>query len=145
MALILNKKGIAILAKKISEKVKGGEVFLLEGNLGVGKTFLVKEIGKNLKAKNIKSPSFVILDVHRTRKKFFLAHFDFYRLSLRDIKNFEWQEFIFNKNYLCFIEWGEKIRPLLKNKDFFKIKFKWVSPQKREIILSSNLEKWLEK
>jgi len=144
MLQVVDKKGMKILAQNIAQRVKGGEVFLLIGDLGSGKTFFVQQIAKFLGAKRAKSPTFVILNIHRTRKKIFLAHFDFYRLEKSEIANFEWQEFLFNSKYICFIEWGEKIKPFLKNKKFFEIDFKWLPHNKREINLSSNLKKWLK-
>jgi len=145
MSLVLDKQGVTTLAQEVASQIKGGEVFLLRGDLGSGKTFFVKQVAKNLGAAGVKSPSFVILEIHRTRKKFFLAHFDFYRLSEEDIKNFEWQDFIFNKKYVCFIEWGEKLKPFLKAKNAFEIMFKWLTAKDRKIILSPNLKKWLKK
>ena len=143
--MVLEKAGLKKLAKKIVQRLKGGEVFLLFGDLGSGKTYFTQQIGYFLKAKRVKSPSFVILEIHKTCKDFYLAHFDFYRLSKKQVGDFEWSDFLFSPQYVSFIEWGEKIEPYLKNKKYFKIDFKIVSLRKRQIALSNNLEKWLKK
>ncbi len=113
------------------------------GDLGAGKTFFVKAVGEALGAKKVKSPSFVILEIHPTNKGFSLAHFDFYRLSSREIAHFEWPDYLFKPQYVSFIEWGEKLEPFLKGRDYFKITFKVASPGKRRVSLNTKLRKWL--
>jgi len=144
MKTLCGKKEISALAGRIASRLKGGEVFLLEGELGSGKTFFVQQIGKFLGAKAVKSPSFVVLEVHSTQKNFQIAHFDFYRFSVEEVSCFEWPDYLFRPEYVSFIEWGEKIEPFLKGKKYFKIKFETTTKNKRLLSLFSNLRKWLK-
>lgn len=144
MKTLYNKKEISQLAAKIAARLKGGEVFLLIGNLGSGKTFFVQEVGYFLGARAVKSPSFVVLNIYSTQKKFDLAHFDFYRLSSKEISCFEWPDYLFRPSYVSFVEWGEKIEPFIKGREYFKIKFEYAPKGRRVLSLSSNLKKWLK-
>lgn len=144
--MVLNQKGLKALAIKIANKLKGGEIFVLIGDLGAGKTYFTQRLGEALGAEKIKSPTFVILEIHKTKKDFSLAHFDFYRLGDKEIDLFEWADYLGNEKYVSLIEWGEKIKPKLSNKVFFEIKFDFTKDDHKRIIsLSNNLEQWLNK
>ena len=77
------------LGKKFVSFLKGGDILLLKGDLGAGKTVFVKGLARGLKIKKIiRSPSFLILkiykipkEVSKKRKAKYLIHFDFYRLK----------------------------------------------------------------
>jgi len=142
--MILNKSGVKKLAQKISQKLKGGEIFLLIGDLGAGKTFFSQELGKELGANKIKSPTFVILHLHITNKDFDLAHFDFYRLNSKEIDFFEWSDYLGKSNYVSLIEWGERIKPKISQMKYFAITIKILENGQRDFILSNNLIKWLK-
>lgn len=141
----LDRKGMRQLAFKIANKLKGGEILVLIGDLASGKTFLAQSIGEKLEAKKIKSPTFMILEIHKTNKSFKIAHFDFYRLKDQEIDWFEWSDYLGNLNYVSIIEWGEKIKPSLKKIDYFEIKINFAKDKgKRKVLLSPNLKKWLK-
>jgi tRNA threonylcarbamoyladenosine biosynthesis protein TsaE len=72
------------LGKNFSEKLKGGEVIGLIGELGAGKTVFTKGLGKGLKIKEvISSPTFVLMKIYKTKNKNIksLIHIDAYRLQ----------------------------------------------------------------
>ncbi|HHT85144.1 MAG TPA: tRNA (adenosine(37)-N6)-threonylcarbamoyltransferase complex ATPase subunit type 1 TsaE [Firmicutes bacterium] len=72
------------LGKLLGEQLKGGEVILLAGSLGAGKTTMVQGIAAGLGIQeHVKSPSFVLERIYRGR--LVLHHFDFYRLTQEDI------------------------------------------------------------
>lgn len=145
MQMVVDKEGLKNFAYKIAAKLKGGEIFVLIGDLAAGKTFFTQKLGEYLGAKKIKSPTFNILQIHKTNKLFSLAHFDFYRLRDAEIDFFEWSDYLGKKEYVSLIEWGEKIKPKLSNEDFYEIRFDFVdNAEKRKLVLSNNLEKWLK-
>ena len=136
---------MAELAQKIAAKLKGGEIFVLIGDLAAGKTFFTQKLGEFLDANKIKSPTFTILQIHKTNKSFSLAHFDFYRLRAAEIDFFEWGDYLGKKEYVSLIEWGEKIKPKLSKLNFYEIKFDFIADsEKRKLTLSNNLEQWLK-
>jgi tRNA threonylcarbamoyladenosine biosynthesis protein TsaE len=106
---IESTKNVAKEITKILNKTKNFSVFL-DGGLGSGKTFLVREILKNLGEKEaIPSPTYTYVNEYSINEKNY-AHFDFYRLNSPDSffeKGFE--EISSDKNISCFSEWIDKI------------------------------------
>ena len=69
------------LAYKLSKYVKGGDIILLNGDLGAGKTTLVKGFAKALGVKQpVTSPTFTLLKTYDT-DNFCIVHIDAYRLE----------------------------------------------------------------
>ena len=116
------------IAKKISESLKGGEIFALSGPLGAGKTTFVKAVGKELKIKRkITSPTFVLMNVLPAKlkggKKIMFYHLDLYRTkNFKEASALGLKEFWGQPNTITFIEWAEKIKKHLPTKTRF-IKF----------------------
>lgn len=108
-------------AKKIASQLKKGDVVVLSGELGSGKTKFTEGILTYFGLENeISSPTFTIVNEYTTRD-INIYHFDVYRLS--DIDEFYaiGGEEYFNKG-ICIIEWGEIIKEALP-KDYIKINF----------------------
>jgi tRNA threonylcarbamoyladenosine biosynthesis protein TsaE len=86
----------------------GGVVIALSGDLGTGKTTLVRGlgIGLDVPAQQVSSPSFVLIQRHHGR--FPLAHADLYRLdSATEVRELGLSEYI-DSNWVVAIEWAEK-------------------------------------
>lgn len=72
------------LGRLLGERLQGGEIILLAGALGAGKTTMVQGIAAGLGIQEpVKSPSFVLERIYRGR--LVLHHFDFYRLTQEDV------------------------------------------------------------
>jgi tRNA threonylcarbamoyladenosine biosynthesis protein TsaE len=94
--------------KKIGKTLKGGEVILLTGVLGSGKTVITKGIAQALDIKSIvTSPSFAIMNEYDGR--LWLYHFDFYRIEDRQEMEDLLEDYMFRKDGVSVIEWGEKV------------------------------------
>ena len=128
------------IAKKIFEKnyKKNSKplVFIIEGEMGVGKTVFVKGIGENLGIKNIISPTFVIYYEYGN-----FYHFDLYQIEeSQEFKHLGIEKLLKTGNILCF-EWGEKAREILeilKNKaKIVYIKMSYVNEKEREITVNN--------
>ncbi len=76
---IHNFSELKIFADEISKLINIGDVILLEGNLGSGKTTLVKSICLNYGIENVVSPSFAIVNEYFGKVQIY--HFDFYRIK----------------------------------------------------------------
>lgn len=102
------------LGEQIAKKLKPGDVIALIGELGSGKTTLVKGIAKGLGVKDcryVNSPSFVIIKEYRGRLP--LYHFDVYRLdSLASMDSLGYEEYFYGDG-VCVVEWADKIKELL--------------------------------
>lgn len=129
-----------ILKSYISNRKSKPLIFILQGNLGVGKTVFVKGIGEELGVKDIISPTFVIyyeynFSIYQYIKK--LVHVDLYKLeSAEEFKQLGLEKYLKPGNIFC-IEWGEKSEPiidLLKDKgEIIYVDMKYVDENKREI------------
>jgi tRNA threonylcarbamoyladenosine biosynthesis protein TsaE len=94
------------LGARLAATAAAGDVFVLEGELGAGKTEFVRGFVASLNPKApVKSPSFSILNIYET-EKFPIYHFDFYRLSAAA----EFGEIGFDEyaagGGVCLVEWG---------------------------------------
>ena len=116
-----NEEETKEFAKKIASKLKKGDVIVLSGELGSGKTKFTEGILTYFGLEQeISSPTFTIVNEY-TSKNINIYHFDVYRLA--DIDEFYaiGGEEYFSKG-ICIIEWGEIIEEILP-KDYIKIKF----------------------
>lgn len=104
------------LAKRISKQPlkKGAFVIGLEGELGSGKTTFAQGFAKGLNIKEkILSPTFVIMKRFEIPKRHFY-HIDCYRInSIKEMKELNLKEIIFNPNNIVVIEWAERIKKVL--------------------------------
>jgi tRNA threonylcarbamoyl adenosine modification protein YjeE len=96
------------LAAALAEKLKGGEVILLNGRLGAGKTAFTKGLAKALGIKgNVTSPTFTIMKEYRS-EKFNLCHFDMYRIESSDeLEELGLRELLYDDKNVCVIEWNK--------------------------------------
>ena len=103
--------------KEISLKVSQNfnhEIVLISGEMGAGKTTLIKQIliGLNV-IDNISSPTFSIINEYKTKSKDLIYHMDLYRISrIEELEQIGFFEYLESGN-LCFIEWGEIIENMI--------------------------------
>jgi len=121
------------LGEKIARRLKPGSIVALSGDLGAGKTTLVKGIAKGLGVKNyryVNSPSFVL--VKEYKGKIPLFHFDIYRLNnLKDIEDIGYEDYLAGRGVVV-IEWAKKMNRILP-KDHLDVTLKIKGPNKRVI------------
>jgi len=140
--IILKGEGATILfARKIADKLKGGEVILLSGDLGAGKTTFTRGLGKALGVKqNVNSPTFVVMKVYHANTAMVnkLVHIDAYRLeSGRDLMNIGAMEYFGAEKTVTVIEWPEKVSDILPN-NTININIKNTGEDSREFIVKNN-------
>lgn len=90
------------------------KVILFHGEMGVGKTTLIKFLAKNLGINDVtSSPTFSLVNEYQTTDNQTVYHFDFYRLK-NEIEALDMgaDEYLYSGNW-CFIEWAEKIPSLI--------------------------------
>ena len=87
---------------------------------------------------NITSPTFVIYKKYKAKNNLNFYHFDLYRIQEpQEILDLGFEEIINNKKNIIAIEWSEKIKDLLPNKNIIYIKFEYLDKNKRKIIIAS--------
>ena len=100
-------------AEMLATDFVGGEVLLLIGDLGAGKTHFVKGLAKGLGIDEvITSPTFALHNSYEGRLT--LNHFDFYRVDdSEEVAILGLNEFFYDKHAVAAIEWSENIKDLL--------------------------------
>lgn len=101
-----NIKDTDALAARIAEKLKGGEIILLNGNLGAGKTTFTKGLAKALGVDEVvTSPTFTFMKEYHGRLD--LYHFDMYRVEDEDeLYELGLNEYLYMRG-VCVIEWNK--------------------------------------
>jgi len=90
------------------------KVILFHGEMGVGKTTLIKQLCKSLGVTGAtSSPTFSLVNEYETAKNQIVYHFDFYRLN-NEVEALDMgiDDYLYSGNW-CFIEWAEKIPNLI--------------------------------
>ncbi len=121
--------------KSFASNLIGGDVVLLEGALGGGKTTFIKGIlnGLGIKAK-VLSPTFTLIREYSS-VKLHVYHMDLYRIDIGAIFELGTEDFLYAKSSIALIEWGEKIEACLSS--YIKIEFSILGENKRQINFSS--------
>ena len=99
------------------------KVILISGEVGAGKTTLIKQILVDLNViDNVSSPTFSIINEYKTKTEDLIYHMDLYRIDkIEELDGIGFFEYLESGN-LCLIEWGEKIENTIgDNYDKFKI------------------------
>ena len=102
---------------RLARGLQAGMVLTLSGDLGAGKTTLVRGVLRGLGwTAPVKSPTYTLVEPY-TVSSLYLYHFDFYRL--KDPEEWEAAGFrdYFGKDSICLIEWPERVRALLPSSD----------------------------
>ncbi|RXM44372.1 tRNA (adenosine(37)-N6)-threonylcarbamoyltransferase complex ATPase subunit type 1 TsaE [Flavobacterium sp. YO64] len=111
------------------------KIILFNGEMGVGKTTLIKQLCKSLGVKDAtSSPTFSLVNEYYTSDNQIVYHFDFYRLNKEtEALDMGVDDYLYSGNW-CFIEWSEKIASLLPE-DTSTITIELLADGKRELKL----------
>ena len=140
---ILDLPELEKLASNLCKDICAGDIYLFQGELGAGKTTLVKLLINNLyllnnlsKPASIASPTFPILITYDLNSSQ-IYHYDLYRI--KNLKELEELDFFENlNNNITFIEWPEMLISLPLNKKYYLINLDIISETKRKINISFN-------
>jgi tRNA threonylcarbamoyladenosine biosynthesis protein TsaE len=110
----VTRTGLVKVASELLTLAGYEKVWLFVGDMGAGKTTLIKEIGKQLLVTDtMSSPSFSIMNEYWTSDKKQVYHFDFYRIKNEtEAVEIGIEDYFYSGKY-CFLEWPEKIPNLL--------------------------------
>ena len=121
------------IGEKIGRSLRAGDVVALSGELGAGKTTLVKGIAKGLgvpATEEISSPTFVLIHEYQGREKIY--HLDWYRLEKVEGEDRFLVEECFADNAVTLVEWPERAKNLLPRKHL-EVRLKHVSEKERRL------------
>ncbi|WKN32785.1 tRNA (adenosine(37)-N6)-threonylcarbamoyltransferase complex ATPase subunit type 1 TsaE [Porifericola rhodea] len=124
------------VAQKIRNWAKDTKVWLFYGDMGVGKTTLIKAICNTWGvADTVSSPTFALVNEYQNAEGQTFYHFDFYRINEEEEAwNIGTEDYFYSGNY-CFVEWPERIESLLPEK-YIRLDIKQEADQSRRIYLS---------
>ena len=123
---------IHIVSDHIKDLINNHTIFLFEGELGSGKTTLIKKILKDVGiSEHVKSPTFSLVNEY-IENDLIIFHFDLYRVKKEnELDNIGFYEYL-DSGKLCFIEW-----PMIAiqniNRDYVLIKIRITGDSEREI------------
>ena len=135
VSLISNSEEETMLcAKRLARRLKAGDIVLLKGELGSGKTTFVKGLAQAFKVpfKNVNSPTFVLM--HYYKGKLPIYHFDLYRLeNPKAIDMLDFDDYFYGEG-ISIIEWPERLgehKPL----QYYLVEFKHKGENQRRICI----------
>ena len=123
---------IHVVSDHIKDLVNNYTIFLFEGDMGSGKTTLIKQIVKDIGiSENVKSPTFSLVNEY-IENDLIIFHFDLYRINKEnELDSIGFYEYL-DSGKLCFIEWPDiAIQNIYK--DYVLIKISITSDSEREI------------
>ena len=127
------------LASKLAKHIKGGDIILLNGDLGAGKTTFVKGFAKEVGVKiPVTSPTFNLLKTYET-ENYTLVHVDAYRLeggSFDELYDYA------NEENVIFIEWSNCLADQELIEQHLAIDIKYISKNQRWYIISAKGERY---
>lgn len=123
------------VASEILEALAGRSVVAFYGEMGAGKTTLIRAIASRLGVTDtVTSPTFALVNQYRTGTGDKLYHFDFYRIArIEEAYDLGYEEYFYSGD-LCLIEWPEKIGDLLPD-DTMRISITTIDENERLIVL----------
>ena len=126
------------IGRKIGSQLKGGEIIGICGQLGSGKTHLIKGIAAGAGAEDsrkVNSPTFVIVNEYAGRLDIF--HIDAYRLSsISEFESLGFDDFCYPQSVVL-IEWADKIESALRTVKYVRAELTHNGPTQRRIRLEN--------
>lgn len=101
------------MGEAVGKKAQPGDIYTLNGDLGVGKTVFTQGVAKGLGIEEpVNSPTFTIIQEYEEGRIPFY-HFDVYRIGdVEEMDEIGYEDYFYG-NGICFIEWAELIREIL--------------------------------
>lgn len=101
------------VGRRLGEKAQPGQIYTLEGDLGVGKTVFTQGVAAGLGVTEaVSSPTFTILQEYESGRLPFY-HFDVYRIGdIEEMEEIGYDDYFFGKG-ICLIEWANLIEEIL--------------------------------
>ena len=122
------------IARSIIDFSEGLKFWVFDGEMGAGKTTLIKVICNKLGVEDtVSSPTYSIINEYQDRNKDTLYHYDFYRLNDElEALDIGVDEYFDMDNY-CFVEWPSKVSSLLPSHHYLLISIRLENETKRVI------------
>ncbi len=128
---------ISHAAKHVIKQAQGKTLWVFKGDMGAGKTTLIKAICLQLAViDDVSSPTFSLVNQYKTKDNKTIFHFDFYRIkSIEEVYDIGYEEFFYSNN-ICLIEWPQMIDELLLDEDVYEVNIIVLEEGLRQLVLS---------
>ncbi len=124
---------LKVFAEWLAESLRNGDFVALVGNLGAGKTALVKAVCLNYGIVEVNSPSFAIVNEYYGER--LIYHLDFYRIkNAEELVNIGYYEYVNSAEAIKFVEWADMFPNVLPPKRI-EIKIEYIKETKRKIFV----------
>lgn len=126
------------LGKTIGTFLQGGEILLLNGDLGAGKTLITKGIAEGLQpglSSVVASPSFTLVNIYNA--KLDIIHVDLYRLDSEEIGQLGLEDFM-DRNHVMVVEWAERACGFFTG-EAMEIAISYLGEHSRKITITSTI------
>ncbi|MEA2101372.1 MAG: tRNA (adenosine(37)-N6)-threonylcarbamoyltransferase complex ATPase subunit type 1 TsaE [Thermodesulfobacteriota bacterium] len=126
----------------IAEGLCGGEIILLNGDLGAGKTVFARGIASGLgldASIHVTSPTFTLVNIYHARH--ILVHADLYRLDADEIYEIGLED-LMDERHVFVVEWAQRARDFFRG-DLIHISIKYAGDTSRKIYIDTNLT-WIK-
>lgn len=124
---------LATVSGELLQAAGDTKVWMFYGEMGSGKTTLIKELSRQLGVKEgTSSPTFSIVNEYSGSDNSTIYHFDFYRLKKESEAYDMGVEEYFESGLYCFVEWPERVESLFPL-HYFKVRIQEESPSRRII------------
>ncbi|QKG78936.1 tRNA (adenosine(37)-N6)-threonylcarbamoyltransferase complex ATPase subunit type 1 TsaE [Tenuifilum thalassicum] len=129
-------------ASKILSSIGENRIICFYGEMGAGKTTLIREICKKLGVTDVvTSPTFALVNEYTDENGTPVYHFDFYRIKqIDEVFDFGYEEYFYNPNAICLIEWPELVEPILPSEGVVDIYLKVNQDSSRVIEIVNKTE-----
>ncbi len=126
-----SEEELSEVAEALLDALGDRRVVVLRGEMGAGKTTLVRAVAEALGVEDrVTSPTFALVNHYRSAAGRSVYHFDFYRIeNLAEAYDLGYEEYFYSGD-LCLVEWPEKIEALLPA-DAVEVRIRVVSPTER--------------
>lgn len=145
MRKIQSVEAMRDFGEELAAKLRAGDIVVLSGALGAGKTALTQGIGRYLGISGVTSPTFVIARVHKGAIP--LIHVDAYRLLANENTKFEFDDLDLDtgrESAITVIEWGGQVGERF-GEDFLELVIKFGEGEdEREITSIAHGNRWAE-
>jgi tRNA threonylcarbamoyladenosine biosynthesis protein TsaE len=127
------------LGTRLGQLLHGGDLIGLSGELGTGKTCLVRGVaeGLGIAARKVRSPTFTLVNEY-SGGRLPLYHVDLYRLTPSDMDRLALREYLYGPG-ICIIEWFERLGELPPR---LQLDYTFVGPHERLLVVTGSGERY---
>lgn len=138
--ILYSQEQLAVVAEQLVKQVEGCRIITLTGDLGAGKTTLIKQLLYNWGVREeVVSPTFTYVNCYRTDSGQNLCHFDLYRIAkLEQFLELGFDEYLSEFGSTCLIEWPQVVESLLDEQavgPIARLEIKHISNNQRKLIV----------